>query len=147
MDWLFFSEIGLAGLGSGGLYALTGLALVLIYKATRVVNMAIGEILMLGAYVFMGFSAGLALPIWASIILAILVTGVVGGVVERAIIRPMLGESAISIFMITIGLGSVLIGVVEIIWGQTRSVSSNLCRKTRSLSLMPICRLKLAMPS
>ncbi|WP_417789715.1 branched-chain amino acid ABC transporter permease [Terasakiella pusilla] len=117
MDWLFFSEIGLAGLGSGGLYALTGLALVLIYKATRVVNMAIGEILMLGAYVFMGFSAGLALPIWASIILAILVTGVVGGVVERAIIRPMLGESAISIFMITIGLGSVLIGVVEIIWG------------------------------
>ncbi len=117
MDWLFFSEIGLAGLGSGGLYALTGLALVLIYKATRVVNMAIGEILMLGAYVFMGFSAGLALPIWASIILAILVTGLVGGVVERAIIRPMLGESAISIFMITIGLGSVLIGVVEIIWG------------------------------
>jgi len=117
MDWLFFSEIGLAGLGSGGLYALTGLALVLIYKATRVVNMAIGEILMLGAYVFMGFSAGLALPLWASIILAILVTGLVGGVVERTIIRPMLGESVISIFMVTIGLGSVLVGTVEIIWG------------------------------
>ena len=107
----------MAGLGSGGLYALTGLALVLIYKATRVVNMAIGEILMLGAYVFMGFSAGLALPLWASIILAILVTGLVGGVVERTIIRPMLGESVISIFMVTIGLGSVLVGTVEIIWG------------------------------
>jgi len=117
MDWLFFSEIGLAGLGSGGLYALTGLALVLIYKATRVVNMAIGEILMLGAYIFMGFSAGIALPIWASVILAILCTGLVGGVVERTIIRPMLGENAISIFMVTIGLGSVLVGTVEIIWG------------------------------
>jgi branched-chain amino acid transport system permease protein len=117
MDWLFFSEIGLAGIGSGGLYALTGLALVLIYKATRVVNMAIGEILMFGAYVFMGFSAGLALPIWASIPLAIICTGLLGGVVERLIIRPMLGESAISIFMVTIGLGSVLVGLVEIIWG------------------------------
>jgi len=117
MDWLFFSEIGLAGIGSGGLYALTGLALVLIYKATRVVNMAIGEILMVGAYVFMGFSAGLALPLWASIPLAIICTGLLGGVVERLIIRPMLGESAISIFMVTIGLGSVLVGLVEIIWG------------------------------
>ena len=119
MDWLFFSEIGLAGLGSGGLYALAGLALVLTYKATRVVNMAIGEILMLGAYVFMGFSAGLALPIWASVILAILCTGLIGGVVERIIIRPMLGKNAISIFMITIGLGSVFIGTVEIIWGAS----------------------------
>lgn len=117
MDWLFFSEIGLAGIGSGGLYALTGLALVLIYKATRVVNMAIGEILMFGAYAFMGFSAGLALPMWAAIPLAILVTGLMGGVIERLIIRPMLGESAISIFMVTIGLGSVLVGLVEIIWG------------------------------
>lgn len=117
MDWLFFSEIGLAGIGSGGLYALTGLALVLIYKATRVVNMAIGEILMFGAYVFMGFSAGLALPVWVAIPLAILVTGLMGGVIERLIIRPMLGESAISIFMVTIGLGSVLVGLVEIIWG------------------------------
>ena len=41
-EWLFFTEITLAGLGSGGLYALTGLAFVLIYKATRVVNLAIG---------------------------------------------------------------------------------------------------------
>lgn len=117
MDWLFFSEIGLAGLGSGGLYALTALALVLIYKATRVVNMAIGEILMLGAYTFMGFSAITVLPLWVSIILAIICTGVFGGIIERTIIRPMLGESAISIFMVTIGLGSVLVGIVEIIWG------------------------------
>ena len=76
MDWLFFAEIGLAGLGSGGLYALTALALVLIYKATRVVNMAIGEILMLGAYTFMGFSAITVLPLWVSIILAIICTNI-----------------------------------------------------------------------
>ena len=49
------------------LYALTGLAFVLIYKATRVVNLAIGEMLMIGAYVFFAFAAGLGLPVWAAI--------------------------------------------------------------------------------
>ncbi|WP_375592982.1 branched-chain amino acid ABC transporter permease [Algihabitans albus] len=117
MDWLFFFEISLAGLGTGGLYALTGLAFVLIYKATRVINLAIGELLMLGAYLFFGFAAGLALPHWMAILLTLLLAAVVGGGVERLFIRPMLGESPISVFMLTIGLGSILIGVVELIWG------------------------------
>ena len=52
MDGLFFLEVTLAGLGSGGLYALAALAFVIVYKATRVVNIAIGEFLMMGAYAF-----------------------------------------------------------------------------------------------
>ncbi len=56
-DWLFFAEVTLAGLGSGALLALTALAFVLIYKATQVVNLAIGEMLMMGAYLFFGFAA------------------------------------------------------------------------------------------
>ncbi len=116
MDWMFLFEVSLAGIGSGGLYALAALAFVIIYKATRVVNIALGEMLMIGAYVFFGFAAGLALPIWVSIIATILVAGILGGVIERLMIRPMLGEPPISIFMITIGLGSILIGLVELIW-------------------------------
>lgn len=116
-DWLFFIEVTLAGLGSGALLALTALAFVLIYKATKVVNLAIGEMLMVGAYLFFSFAAGFGLPIWLAILLALAGGGLLGAVVERTIIRPMLGESAISVFMVTIGLGSVLIGLVEIIWG------------------------------
>jgi branched-subunit amino acid ABC-type transport system permease component len=56
-DWLFLAEISLAGLGSGGLLALAGLALVIIYKATRVVNLAIGEMLMMSAYLFFALTA------------------------------------------------------------------------------------------
>jgi branched-chain amino acid transport system permease protein len=115
-DWLFFAEVTLAGLGSGALLALTALAYVLIYKATKVVNLAIGEMLMIGAYLFFGFAAGYSLPIWASILLALIGGGLLGAVIERAVIRRMLGESAISILMVTIGIGSILIGVVEIIW-------------------------------
>lgn len=113
--WLLF-EIALAGVGTGGLYALTGLAFVLVYKATRVVNIAIGEMLMMGAYFFFALSAGAGLPIWAAIPGAILGSALLGGLVERTMIRPMLGESPIASFMVTVGLASILVGVVELIW-------------------------------
>lgn len=115
-DWLFLLEVTLAGVGSGGLYALTALAFVIIYKATRVVNLAIGELLMMGAYVFFALAAGAALPIWAAIALTVLASGVLGALIERALIRPMLGESPISTFMVTVGLASILVGVVELVW-------------------------------
>lgn len=116
MDWMFLFEVSLAGVGSGGLYALAALAFVIIYKATRVVNIALGEMLMIGAYAFFGFAAALALPIWVAAVGTILVGGLLGAMIERLMIRPMLGESPISIFMITIGLGSILVGLVELIW-------------------------------
>ncbi|MEP9376405.1 branched-chain amino acid ABC transporter permease [Aquabacter sp. CN5-332] len=116
-DWLFFSEVTLAGLGNSALLALTGLAFVLIYKATRVVNLAIGEMLMVGAYLFFSFTAGMGLPPLVAIPLALLGGAALGAIIERSIIRPMLGEAAISVLMVTIGLGSILIGVTEMIWG------------------------------
>ena len=116
VDWLFLFEISLAGLGTGGLYALTGLAFVMIYKATRVVNLAIGEMLMFGAYVFFAFAAGMAWPVWMAIAGAVVAGGLLGATVERTMIRPMLGESPIAVFMITVGLGSILVGAVELVW-------------------------------
>jgi len=116
-DWLYITEVALAGLGSGALLALTGLAFVLIYKATRVVNLAIGETLMLGAYLFFGFTSGLNMAVWLAVPLVLLCGGVYGAAIERAVIRRMLGSSALSVFMVTIGLGSILVGVVELVWG------------------------------
>ena len=116
-DPLFFAEITLAGLGSGALLALVALAFVLIYKATRVVNLAIGEMLMIGAYLFLSLFVGLGLSPWLSVPLVLAGGALLGFVIERGIIAPMLGESAISTFMVTIGLGSVLVGIAEIIWG------------------------------
>jgi branched-chain amino acid transport system permease protein len=116
-DLLFFFEVTLAGLGSGALLSLTALAFVLIYKATRVINLAVGEMLMLGGYLFFAFAAGLGLPAFAAIPLAVAGGGLVGAAVERGLIRPMLGESPIAVFMVTIGLGSILVGFVELVWG------------------------------
>src|SRR5690606_38948326 len=116
-DWPFLLEISLAGIGTGGLYALTGLCFVLIYKATRVVNLAIGEMLMIGAYVFFAFAVGMALPTWLAILGALVAGGLLGAVVERTMIRPMLGESPISGFMVTVGLATIRGGLVERAWG------------------------------
>ena len=102
MDWLYLLEISLAGIGSGGLYALTGLSFVMIYKATKVVNLAIGEMLMLGAYLMFGMASNLGWPVWMAIVAAIIGSGLGGAIVERLAIRPMLGESPISVFMVTV---------------------------------------------
>ena len=117
MDMLMLLEVSLAGLGSGALYALAGLAFVLIYKATRVVNLAIGEMLMMGAYFFFAVASSLGWPIWLGMALAVAGSGVLGAVIERLLIRPMLGEAPISVFMVTVGLSSMLVGCVELIWG------------------------------
>ncbi len=115
-DWGYLFEIVLTGVAGGGLYALAALAFVLVYKATRVVNIAIGELLMVGAYLFFTFAATFALPIWLAVLGAVLGTGLLGAIVERTIIRPLLGEPPISVFMVTVGLTSILVGLVEIIW-------------------------------
>ncbi|QCK84820.1 branched-chain amino acid ABC transporter permease [Phreatobacter aquaticus] len=116
IDPIDIIETSIAGLGTGALLALTGVAFVIIYKATKVINLAIGEMLMIGAFVFYGFSAGLALPIWISIPATLVVAALIGGGIERLMIRPLMKDNPVSVFMVTIGLTSILIGIVELIW-------------------------------
>ncbi|WP_372995107.1 branched-chain amino acid ABC transporter permease [Marinobacter sp.] len=116
MDWLFFGEISLAGLAMGGLYALIALGFVIIYKATRVINFAIGEIMMFAAYLFLAFAGGMELSPWIALPMAVIGGSILGGVIEKTMIRTMLGESPISVVMVTIGIASILVGLVEFIW-------------------------------
>ncbi|GBO86418.1 MULTISPECIES: branched-chain amino acid ABC transporter permease [Marinobacter] len=116
MDWLFFGEISLAGLAMGGLYALIALGFVIIYKATKVINFAIGEIMMFAAYLFLAFAGGMEMSPWIALPLAVIGGSILGGVIEKTMIRPMLGESPISVVMVTIGIASILVGLVEFIW-------------------------------
>ncbi|MCP4065443.1 MAG: branched-chain amino acid ABC transporter permease [Gammaproteobacteria bacterium] len=116
MDWLFFGEISLAGLAMGGLYALIALGFVIIYKATRVINFAIGEIMMFAAYLFLAFAGGMEMSPWIALPLAVIGGSILGGVIEKTMIRPMLGKSPISVVMVTIGIASILVGLVEFVW-------------------------------
>lgn len=113
----FFLNLVVTGLVVGSVYSLVAMGFVLIYKASRVVNFAQGEFLMVGAY------AGLSLLVWASLpypaaVLGTLVFAVLLGLlVERAILRPMIGEPVLSVVMVTIGISSLLRAAVQAVYG------------------------------
>ncbi len=109
----------LAGVAQGCVYALGALGFVLIYKATETVNFAQGDLMMLGGFFALTASVTLGWPYWATILFAVAAMAVVGMLAERLILRPVLGQPAFTVVMITIGLGYVVRGVVTMVpgWG------------------------------
>lgn len=112
-----FIQLTLTGLTNGAILALAALGFVLIYKSSDVINFAQGEFLLVGAYVTFSLIAqyGLAWPL--GMILTLVVSVAVGVVVERLVLRPLIGEPIISVIMVTIGLSSLLRAIVNTIWG------------------------------
>jgi branched-chain amino acid transport system permease protein len=117
MTFQYLLQLVISGLVIGSIYSAVALGFVIIYKATRVVNFAQGELLMVGAYVCYAFLVQMHVPFWAALLLTILFGMVLAMFVERLILRPMIGEPIISIIMVTIGLSLVLRSLVAAIWG------------------------------
>jgi branched-chain amino acid transport system permease protein len=113
----FFLQLIIQGLAIGSVYALVALGFVLIYKASSVINFAQGELLMVGAYICLAMLTTFNVPFWAGFILTMVFSVILALLIERLILRPMIGEPAISIIMITIGLSLVLKSAVAAIWG------------------------------
>ena len=113
-------QLTVAGVAQGCVYALVALGFVLIYKATETVNFAQGDLMMLGAFFALTASVAMGWPYWATILFAIAVMAVVGMVLERVVLRLVLGQPAFTVVMITIGVGYVLRGVVTMVpgWGS-----------------------------
>lgn len=107
------------GLADGAILALAALGFVLIYKATAVINFAQGEFLLVGAYMFYTAFVVMGLPLVAAVLVGVVVATVIGILVERLILRPMVGESPISIIMVTIGLSSLLRALVQMFYGTS----------------------------
>jgi branched-chain amino acid transport system permease protein len=112
-----FIQLTVTGLSSGAILALAALGFVLIYKASEVINFAQGQFLLIGAYVVWALNVDAGLHWALAVAGAIGVAIVLGLVVERLILRPLVGEPTISVIMVTIGLAQVLGALVQIIWG------------------------------
>ncbi len=139
-----FVNLLVYGLADGAILALAALGFVLIYKATAVINFAQGEFLLVGAYAFYTAFGLLGLPFIPAVLVGVLVAIALGVLVERLILRPMIGEQPISIIMVTIGLSMLLRSVVQMFYGvQPKSQPSIL--PTGSVSLLgatvPVNRL------
>ena len=117
-----FVQLTIAGLSNGAILALAALGFVLIYKASGVINFAQGQFLMVGAYVLWAAIAHWGLPWEIAIGVAVVAATALGLLVERVVLRPLVGQPVISVIMITIGLATVLDGIVLWVWGPSSSV-------------------------
>ena len=108
-------QLVISGIAQGCIYGLIALGFVLIYKATETVSFAQGELMMLGAFGGLAGMTLLGFPYWLSVICAIAGMAVFGMLLERVVIRPVLGQPAFSIVMLTIGIGYVARGLITMI--------------------------------
>ena len=108
-------QIIISGIAQGCIYGLIALGFVLIYKATETVSFAQGELMMLGAFGGLACMTLLGFPFWLAVLCSIVAMALIGVLLERVVIRPILGQPAFSIVMRTIGIGYVARGVITMI--------------------------------
>jgi len=119
----FFFDLFVNGLMNGSMYALVALGFVLIYKATSVVNFAQGELVMFGGYIAAALVSLYHLPLAVALPVLLGTMVALGFVLERGVLRPMVGQAVISVVMVTIGLAQVFQGAAAMLWGaQTKNI-------------------------
>jgi branched-chain amino acid transport system permease protein len=112
-----FLQLVISGIAQGCIYGLIALGFVLIYKATETVSFAQGELMMLGAFCGLACMTFLGFPFWLSVLASIAAMAAFGVFLERLVIRPILGQPAFSVVMLTIGIGYVARGLITMIPG------------------------------
>jgi branched-chain amino acid transport system permease protein len=118
-------QLLISGISQGCVYGLIALGFVLIYKATEMVNFAQGDLMMIGAFIAFSLINLAGWPFAWGVLVAIIAMALLGALLERIVLRPMIGEPPFAVLMITIGLGFVLRAVAGAIWGgEPRNISS-----------------------
>lgn len=97
------------GLGLGGLYAVLGVSFVIVYRATGVINFATPALMILGAFFTGSFGNAIGLPFWLSVLLGMAVMAIIGMIIERIALRPMVGRPAFSAATVTVGVFIILL--------------------------------------
>ena len=118
----FLAQLVVSGITVGSVYSLIALGFVLIYKATDVLNLAIGELMMLGAYFCFTLITTYKIPYIPAFLITLVFSAILGILLERIVLRPMIGEPILAIVMITIGLGTVFRSIIGMIWGPLNYV-------------------------
>jgi branched-chain amino acid transport system permease protein len=105
----------------GGIYALVALGWVLIYKCSGVLNLAMGEMTLVGAYVSLSFYS-MGVPFLLSLLFSLIIGFILGILTERIFLDKLIGEPVLTVIMVTVGLSFFFKGTVEFIWGTDTRV-------------------------
>ncbi|MFQ6015628.1 MAG: branched-chain amino acid ABC transporter permease [Anaerolineae bacterium] len=118
-----FLQLLITGVMVGSIYALVALGWTLIYKCSGVLNLAMGELTLIGAYVCLTFYHwGVPFPL--AIVATLIVGFILGLLTERFFLRSLIGEPVLTVIMVTVGLSFFFRGIVELIWGTDTQVFS-----------------------
>jgi branched-chain amino acid transport system permease protein len=111
-----FLQLFITGILVGSIYALVALGWTLIYKCSGVLNLAMGELTLIGAYVCLTFYHW-GIPFILALLFTLAIGFALGILTEVLFLRPLVGEPVLSIIMVTVGLSFFFKGIVELIWG------------------------------
>ena len=118
MNINFFCEVLIGGLLSGVMYALVAIGFVLIYKASGVFNFAQGAMVFFAALTCVGIMDKFGLSLWLAIPLTMLTMIALGMAIEKVVLRPLVNQPEITLFMATIGLAFFIEGLAQLMWGS-----------------------------
>src|SRR5512137_1964290 len=113
----FFIQLLIGGISIGFLYGLSAMGFVMIFKSSSVLNFAHGELLAIGAYFFLAFITWAKLPILPAFLLALIGCFLLGLLIERIFLRPLIGEPLIFVIMLTVGLAAMFKGLILLVFG------------------------------
>jgi len=113
LQWIF------SGILLGGIYACIAISFIVIYRSSKVFNFAQGELVMMAGYLVFTGAVIFNMPSWASIIFGMAACALLGLIIERFCIRPLVGQSLFSMLMVTIGVMLILRALSMLIWGPT----------------------------
>jgi branched-chain amino acid transport system permease protein len=117
MEFAFFIEVLAGGLLAGVMYSLVALGFVLIYKASGVFNFAQGAMVFFAALTFVSLVER-GINFWLALVITLAVMVVLGLATEKVVLRPLVNQPPITLFMATIGLTFVLEGLSQLVWGS-----------------------------
>jgi branched-chain amino acid transport system permease protein len=125
------------GVMIGGIYALVALGWVLIYKCSGVLNLAMGELTLIGAYVSLSFYS-MGVPFLLSLFFSLIIGLVLGILTERIFLDKLIGEPVLTVIMVTVGLSFFFKGTVELIWGTDTKVFTPAVFSLEAIEVGPI---------
>ncbi|TES94473.1 MAG: branched-chain amino acid ABC transporter permease, partial [Desulfobacteraceae bacterium] len=125
------------GIMVGGIYALVALGWVLIYKCSGVLNLAMGELTLIGAYISLSFYS-MGIPFLLSLLFSLIIGFILGILTERIFLDKLIGEPILTVIMVTVGLSFFFKGTVELIWGTDTQVFTPAVFSIEAIRIGPV---------
>jgi branched-chain amino acid transport system permease protein len=129
----FFVQLLVNGISIGFLYGLAAMGFVMIFKSSSVLNFAHGELLAAGAFIFLTLVTWAKIPVFIAFLVTLAGSFLLGFIVERLFLRPLIGEPLIYVIMLTVGLASIFKGLMLLVWGGNLYIYPDFLPSTISL--------------